>query len=461
MSPSGETLVGREPELERIEPRSTRSQAAAAGCLAIEGEPGIGKTRLLAELRERAEERGHLVLTARRPSSSATVPFGVLVEALDAVPVARSSTTASARSRRRCATSSAAIFPSLRGSGDDADAAIGDERYRAHRAVRALLELLADDKPLVIVLDDLHWADGATIELLGALLRRAPEAPVLLVLAFRPGQRARAPLVAALAAPLDDADRAGAAERGRGGGAARRTSTRRAARRSTVTAAATRSTSSSWRGSGAAAARARTAAPTRSRRVPAGVAASLAEELAALSASARALLEAAAVAGEPFDPALAGEIAELDEAAALAALDELLGPRSGATDRVPRRFIFRHPLVRRSGLRGDRRRLEAGRARARGRQRWRARCGRDRARAPRRAGGRPGRRRRRSSPAGGRRGGRRRARPAVAARWLEAALRLLLDERSRAPGHGPGRARLGAALDRRARALPRRPAGDD
>ena len=51
--------------------------------------------------------------------------------------------------------------------------------YRAHRAVRALLEQLAATKPLVLVLDDLHWADAGSVELLGALLRRPPAAPVL------------------------------------------------------------------------------------------------------------------------------------------------------------------------------------------------------------------------------------------------------------------------------------------
>ena len=63
---------------------------------------------------------------------------------------------------------------SLRCAPADGDArrSVADERYRAHRAVRRLLELLAAERPLVLVLDDLHWSDGASIELLGALLRR-------------------------------------------------------------------------------------------------------------------------------------------------------------------------------------------------------------------------------------------------------------------------------------------------
>ena len=62
------------------------------------------------------------------------------------------------------------------------------ERYRSHRAVRALLELLAGTQPLVLMLDDLHWCDPASIELLGALLHRPPVAPVLVALAARPLQ---------------------------------------------------------------------------------------------------------------------------------------------------------------------------------------------------------------------------------------------------------------------------------
>ena len=64
--------------------------------------------------------------------------------------------------------------------------ALQHERYRSHRAVRALLEQLASTQPLVLVLDDLHWADSASVELLGALLRRPPAAPVLMALAVRP-----------------------------------------------------------------------------------------------------------------------------------------------------------------------------------------------------------------------------------------------------------------------------------
>src|SRR5204863_8593250 len=70
--------------------------------------------------------------------------------------------------------------------------------------VRELLGLLAQSKPLVLVLDDLHWADSGSVELVGALLRRPPTAPVLMALAVRPRQ-----VPERLSAALDRAHREG------------------------------------------------------------------------------------------------------------------------------------------------------------------------------------------------------------------------------------------------------------
>ena len=80
--------------------------------------------------------------------------------------------------------------------------------------------------------------------------------------------------------------------------------------------------------------------------IPAAVAAALAAELEALPHPARRVLEAAAVAGEPFEPDLVADIAELREDATLAALDALLEPALIRPTALPRRFAFRHPVVR-------------------------------------------------------------------------------------------------------------------
>jgi len=423
MEPVGETLVGRERELEQIDSTLTGLEEEKTACLAVEGEPGIGKSRLLAELRERAETHGAVVLHGQAAEFERDRPFGVLVEALD--PYLRAQLDGGIGDLPDTLRAElGGIFPSL-ASGKEAGAAIGDERYRGHRAVRVLLEQLAAEKPLVIALDDLHWADGATIELLAALLRRSPEAPVLLVLAFRPGN-APQELIAALAAPLVERIELG------------HLSEEEAA--ALLSEVDEESRAAIYRHGGGnpfyleqlsrldKPFQLEPGSPTPvPGEVPPGVVASLAEELATLSPEAGPLLEAAAIVGEPFDPGVAGEVAELEAAIALTALDELLSRELVRPTEVPRRFIFRHPLVRRSvyeGIGGGSR--LASHSRAADALAERGAAAAERAHHVEQAAG-PGDPEavevllEAAAAAAGQA-------PAVAARWLDGALRLLLDE---------------------------------
>jgi predicted ATPase len=77
-------IVGRERELARLERALDALAAGLGAALAIEGEPGIGKTRLLGELAARAEERGFLVLSGVAAEFDQEVPFAVVIEAFDA-----------------------------------------------------------------------------------------------------------------------------------------------------------------------------------------------------------------------------------------------------------------------------------------------------------------------------------------------------------------------------------------
>ena len=83
----------------------------------------------------------------------------------------------------------ASVFPSLGPAGEGrSDEVLPDKRHRLLRALHALLEALAADRPLVIALDDLHWADSASIDLVCRLLHRTIARPSLLLLAARPAQ---------------------------------------------------------------------------------------------------------------------------------------------------------------------------------------------------------------------------------------------------------------------------------
>jgi signal transduction histidine kinase/tetratricopeptide (TPR) repeat protein len=339
-------IVGRDVELAELDAMLGALSAEASACVAIEGEPGIGKTTLLSELGHRAEESGCLVLTGAAAEFERGLPFGVWADALDAY-VASQALDLRAEWPPDVVFELAEVLPSLRSSSLGRRESVADERYRSHRAVRRLLELLAADRPLVLVLDDLHWSDGASIELISALLRRSPDAPILFALAFRPSQ-APSGLSAALAVRsarrirlselsenqagelLSDLEpRAVAAIYRHGGG------------NPFYLEQLARAGEEAWRPPAAGGNGTGTG-------VPAAVAASLAEELASLSGKQRALLDAAAVAGEPFEPDLAAAIAELSAPAGLAALDALLALDLVRPTAVPRRFIFRHPLVRRA-----------------------------------------------------------------------------------------------------------------
>jgi DNA-binding NarL/FixJ family response regulator len=238
----------------------------------------------------------------------------------------------------------AQVFPAIPGNGH---AAPGD-RYRTHRAVARLLEALATPKPLVLLLDDLHWADAGSCDLLGSLLRRPPGGRVLIALTLRPRQ-----LPERLAAALERANRAGTLQRLAlerlsrdeahellGAGVDADTLYEQSGGNPFYLEQLARSPRAGETEAPAA------AVSLAGVEVPRGVAAALAEELAMLSDAARRVLDGAAVAGDPFEPELAAAAAGVPEPAAVDALDELLSADLIRPTQVPRRFRFRHPLVR-------------------------------------------------------------------------------------------------------------------
>src|SRR4051812_9127620 len=214
------TTVGRAAELEQLDAALGALADGHGGCLAVEGEPGIGKTRLLGELGDRAEQRGFLVLSGAATEFEGDLPFSVFQDGLDAYLAAQDLDLPDG-----LRTELGGVFPGIRPADGAGRGSVADERYRAHRAVRALLERLAAPAPLVLVLDDLHWSDPASVELIAGLLRRGVDAPVLFALGFRTGKAAQR-LAVALAvpsvrrialAPLGEAD-AGALLAGLDGG---------------------------------------------------------------------------------------------------------------------------------------------------------------------------------------------------------------------------------------------------
>ncbi len=182
-----EHLVGRADELGSIDEVLAELGRSRPGVIELAGEPGIGKTRLLRELAARAEAFGQLVLAGSASELERNLPFSVFVDALDEYLAGLAPATLMALGDDVQA-ELGHVFPSLPAPAAGGEVALQHERYRSHRAVRDLLARLAAARPLVLILDDVHWADPASVELLGALLRRPPAAAVLLALAVRPRQ---------------------------------------------------------------------------------------------------------------------------------------------------------------------------------------------------------------------------------------------------------------------------------
>jgi ATP/maltotriose-dependent transcriptional regulator MalT len=339
-------LVGREGELQALEQLLDEARHGRSRFAAISGDPGIGKSSVLAELVRRAGD-GCLVLEGRGTELERVFPFGLFVDAFDAY-LASLDEHAIGRLGTEELMQLASVFPAIRSLAPQASApTTAAERFRTYHAARELIERVAARRPLLLlVLDDVHWGDGASIELLCHLLRRAPEAAVMVVMAMRSGQ---AP--AQLEAAIEAAAFAGKCRRIEIGPLERDEARR-------LVPDAVRDDELLYRESGGnpfyliqLARRSTTAQPGHESvpdpsGVPPAISAAIAAEMERLADPTQAFARAAAVAGDPFELDLAIAIAPLTEAEALVSLDELVARDIIRPEPVARRFRFRHPLVR-------------------------------------------------------------------------------------------------------------------
>jgi hypothetical protein len=318
----------------------------------LSGEPGVGKTALIGEVLARGKSHGYETLSARASEFEHDLPFAAFADALKDAVASLAPAQRGLMGDEQLALL-AGVFPSLgrdlvggrRGSGPD-------ERYLVLRAVHELLELLAEERSLVLALDDLQWADPASIDLVCRLLHRELNGRALVLLASRPGQSEPR-----LNAVVGDAERHGQAIRFELGPLSAAEAKELLGEEIDPALA-----ESLYRESGgnpfylqqlAAASMNLPAMPAEesassASSLPQRVSAAIRSELDDLSPLARALLQGAAVAGDPFEPELAAETAGLAGSEALGDLDELLRHDLIHPTDSPRRFCFRHPIVRRA-----------------------------------------------------------------------------------------------------------------
>ena len=179
------TLVGRDEQLFVLEDALLAAHRGESRFVALGGDAGIGKTRLATELAKRAGRLEWDVLWGGCSEAELPLPYLPLVEALgnylsgqDPERIAQELGAA----RRELAQ----LFPQL--GGDELAAPVGDPaqaKLRLFEAVVALLRVPAREHGLLLVVEDIHWADSATRELLDHLARRLTKIRSLLLVTYR------------------------------------------------------------------------------------------------------------------------------------------------------------------------------------------------------------------------------------------------------------------------------------
>jgi predicted ATPase/class 3 adenylate cyclase len=190
-------LVGREQESEAILDLWEGAKAGHGKVLLLEGEPGIGKSRLVMDVKQRIEAEGAAIMELRCSPYNQSTAFYPLIRYLevafglqkdDAVDTKMAKITRALAGFRFATDETPQLFGallSLPGVGP----VDPDPRTQKRWASRALLSWMVEQcerVPNCMIMEDLHWADASTIEYLGMLAAELPAAPLLTLMTFRP-----------------------------------------------------------------------------------------------------------------------------------------------------------------------------------------------------------------------------------------------------------------------------------
>lgn len=174
-------IFGRDAEIRALGEALDRVAAGGPAIVLVEGEAGMGKTRLLAEVLEDAASRGMQVAAGRAEELERNRPFGVLAAAFGC--------SLSSPDPRRAAIAELLAAPAAAEQRPITVTSDSGLQFRAVDAFTDLVEELALSGPLVIGLDDLQWADPSSLLTLGALARRLTDLPVGVIGCLRPSPR--------------------------------------------------------------------------------------------------------------------------------------------------------------------------------------------------------------------------------------------------------------------------------
>jgi DNA-binding CsgD family transcriptional regulator/tetratricopeptide (TPR) repeat protein len=185
---SSPELIGREEEVATLAEAVQRAAGGEFGTILVAGEAGVGKTRLIAEMQRRAADEGTRILAGECVElAEGELPFAPLTTALR--PVAHDLGPAEL-DRLPGREELARLWPELGDPGKGwirADSALDEplSQARLFEVLLALLSRVGEQEPVVLVIEDLHWADRSTRDFLSFLVRNARDARLLLVCSYR------------------------------------------------------------------------------------------------------------------------------------------------------------------------------------------------------------------------------------------------------------------------------------
>ena len=159
------TVVGRDHEAAQLETLLSEAIAGRGRTVLVAGEAGLGKSALVSRFVDRVRARGARLLVGECTEIEARRPFGPFIDAF--------------------VSGDLPLPHELAQGGPGALPVVEVERYRVHVAFADRLAEAAKERPVIVVIEDLHWADEATYELLPYLSRKLRDDPVLLLATYR------------------------------------------------------------------------------------------------------------------------------------------------------------------------------------------------------------------------------------------------------------------------------------
>ncbi|HWT24314.1 MAG TPA: AAA family ATPase, partial [Solirubrobacteraceae bacterium] len=201
---SASRLVGRDRQLAELEGALADAAGGRPSLAFVAGESGVGKTRLVGELQGRAAERGVRVLSGDCVElGEGQLAYAPLVMAMR--PLVRESDPVLDAVPAPARAELAALLPGL---GDGGPRDRRDDQARVFEALLAVLEGLARSAPVLLVIEDLHWADPSTRAFLRFLAAALADEAILVVATYRPDELHRRHPLRPLLAELERSQRA-------------------------------------------------------------------------------------------------------------------------------------------------------------------------------------------------------------------------------------------------------------